>query len=312
MRIGLHVLAIVMLGCWSLWAQSTEPASQSPAQQPGTPSSKTPDGSSAADSACSRTQPTLISKETRISSNKLLRVWRSACVRGSTVYQCQVDGTFRKAEQVRCGREQGSILQRASPKVLQLPNRKDQIRRRFRFSHSDRRSQCRSSFPGTSRSRPDAVQRKLELGKRRLVLVCADIQTRRNPAYALWGRTDPLPQGSQTRAARRRDRDSVSGSRTRLELWPASKRTRSCLSQLPFSNQTAIIEDQIYFANTTKVSIKFHIDKDLPAGITVEPMSGELKAGEGIAHSRFLTSRREVELRRRCSTLPTSGMGTKT
>ncbi|MGA7409234.1 MAG: hypothetical protein WBW33_02050, partial [Bryobacteraceae bacterium] len=32
----------------------------------------------------------------------------------------------------------------------------------------------------------------------------------------------------------------------------------------------------------TKVPFKFHIDKDLPPGITVEPMSGELKPSQGL------------------------------
>ena len=40
--------------------------------------------------------------------------------------------------------------------------------------------------------------------------------------------------------------------------------------------------DEIYFTNPTKAPFKFHIDKDLPSGITIEPISGELKPGEAV------------------------------
>jgi hypothetical protein len=41
-------------------------------------------------------------------------------------------------------------------------------------------------------------------------------------------------------------------------------------------------EDEIIFGNITKVPFKFHINKDLPPGITVYPMSGQLQPNDGV------------------------------
>ncbi|MGA7409523.1 MAG: hypothetical protein WBW33_03500, partial [Bryobacteraceae bacterium] len=96
MRISLHAVALVMLGCWSLWAQS---AAQSPALQPGTAPSKPQT------EAAPQTQPAPVPGGLSEQGNAEIfeqappGVEEALRERLNLFYQCQVDSTFRKAEQ---------------------------------------------------------------------------------------------------------------------------------------------------------------------------------------------------------------------
>jgi hypothetical protein len=280
MRIGLHTLAIVMLGCWSLWAQSTEPASQSPAQQPATPSSKPQT------EAAPQTQPAPVPSGFNQQGNADIfqqappGVEEALRARVDLFYQCQVDGTFRKAEQYVAEESKDRYYNGRHQKYFSYQIVKIKFADDFASAIVTVVANVDLHFQGqvVRGPMPFNASWKLENG-----VWCWYVPTYKpgEIQHTPFGdvRTPdpkdlkPEQPGDATDIGKRFQ--DPARALARFEANPQLSKP------IAFLQPDGNYEDQIYFANTTKVPFKFHIDKDLPAGITVEPMSGELKAGEG-------------------------------
>jgi hypothetical protein len=277
MRISFYLFAVVMLGCWSLSAQAVAPA---PSQQAGAPPSKSPT------EAPAQTQgappPAGFSQGSAAVFDKAPPgVEEALRARLALFYQCQMDSTFRKAEQY-VAEDSKDIYYNAghskyfSYKIVQID---------FSGDYSSAKvlivAEVDLHFQGhvVRAPMPFVANWKLENG--------------------LWSWYVPIPKPGEVQHTMFGDmitpdpKDAPAekpGDRTPIgKSFVSTEEALARFGQGPsLSKAVALLapaskyQDEIYFGNTTKVPMKFHINKDLPPQIIVEPMSGELKPNEGV------------------------------
>lgn len=281
MRIGLHALFVVMLGCWSLGAQSTGPAAQSPAQQPVNPSSKPqtdalpPSQPAPPPGSLSRQGNADIFQQAPPGVEEALRE------RLTLFYQCQVDGTFRKGEQYVAEESKDRYYNGRHQKYFGYKIGTIKFSDDFRTAQVTVVADVDLHFQGRviRAPMPFVANWKLEDG--------------------VWCWYVPIPKPGEIQHTPFGDIVTPDPKDVKIEqpgdMTEIGKRFVSQEEALArfgsspqLSKAVAFLEpvgkyqDQIYFANSTKIPFKFHVDKDLPPGITVEPMSGELKPREGV------------------------------
>ncbi len=280
MRITLHALAVLTFGCLSLSAQ---PAAQQPAQ-PGPPTSKPPT------EAAPQTPPAATPNGFGQTGNADIfqqappGVEEALRERLDLFYQCQVDGAFRKGEQYVAEESKDRYYNGRHQKYFGYKIVKIKFSDDFSTAQVTVVANVDLHFQGRviRAPMPFTANWKMENG-----LWCwyvpvpkpGEIQhTPFGDVVTPDPKDMPKPEqpGDLTDIGKRLQ-DPKTAALRRFGSSPELSKA------VAFLQPDAKYRDEIYFANSTQSAFKFHIDdKDLPPGIMVEPMSGELKPREGV------------------------------
>jgi hypothetical protein len=282
MRISLCALAIVMLGCCGLWARSAEPAAQLPAQQPAPPSSKPQT------EATPQTQPAPAPNDLNQLGNAEIfqqappGVEEALRARLDLFYQCQVDATFRKAEQYVAEESKDRYYNGRHQKYFDYKIIKIKFSDDFSSAQVTVLVDVDLHFQGRviRAPMPFTANWKLENGVWCWYVPIPKPGEIQHTPFGDVRTPDPkdLPKEEQPGDITKIGERFVNKEDILARFGSSPKLSKAVAFLQPDGNY----QDQIYFANSTKVPFKFHIDKDLPPGITVEPLSGGLKPGEGV------------------------------
>jgi hypothetical protein len=281
MRLSLHALTLVMLGCGGLWAQSAGLAAQSVAQQPGTPPS-TPKTE-----AAPQTQPAPVPQGLSEPGNAEVfekappGVEEALRERLALFYQCQVDGTFRKGEQYVAEESKDRYYNGRHQKYFGYEVIKIKFSDDFSSAQVTVLANVDLHFQGVvvRAPMPFTANWKLENGVWCWYVPIPKPGEIQHTPFGDVRTPDPKDvkaeePGDITEIGKR-----FADPARALARFQSSPQLSKAIAFLTLDGK---YRDEIYFTNPSKVPFKFHIDNDLPPGITVEPMSGEVKPRDGV------------------------------
>jgi len=280
MRISFYVFEFVMLGCWSLSAQAVVPASQPPPQQTVAPPSKSPTEASPQTQAApppGLSQPgnAAVFEKAPPGAEEALRE------RLTLFYQCQVNGTFRKAEQYVAEESKDLYYNAGHSKYFSYKIAQINFSDDFSSAKVLVVADVDLHFQGhvVRAPMPFMANWKLENGQWSWYV---PIHKPGEVRHTMFGDV-VTPDPKDVPAEKPGDVTELGKSYVSTEQALARFGQGPALSKaVALLTPNGKYRDEIYFGNTTKAPLKFHIDKDLPPGVTVEPMSGELKPQEGV------------------------------
>jgi hypothetical protein len=271
MRIRFSALAAATLGCWNLSAQQAGSTGQLPPQQTGAPQAQPPP------------PPNIFSQSGNadIFQQAPPGVEDALRARLALFYQCQVDSTFRKGEQYVAEESKDRYYNGRHQKYFSYRIIKIKFSDDFSSAQVTVLAEVDLHFQGqvVRSPMPFTANWKLENG-----LWCWYVPVPKPGELQHTPFGDVVtPDPKDAKAEQPGDVTAIgkrfANPEAVLSRFESSPTLSKPIAWLGPDNQ---FHDEIIFGNVTKAAFKFHIDKDLPPGVTVEPMSGELNPRDGV------------------------------
>jgi hypothetical protein len=279
MRIAFHALTLAILGCGGLLSQSVEQSAPTPQQRttpaPSNPQAQAPAPTQPAPTPFGPSQ----AGSTAVFQKAPPGVEEALRARLALFYQCQMDGTFRKAEQYVAEDSKDRYYNASHQRYFSFTIVRIEFSEDFSKAELTAVSDVDLRFQGRviRAPMPFGATWKLENGQ-----WCWYVKTYKP------GEVQKTPFGDVITQDAKPERPGDVTEIGKRFATPEEALARFGSSPT-LSKAVAVLskddkfQDEIIFANTTKVPFKFHIDKDLPPGITIYPMAGQLKPNEGLS-----------------------------
>jgi len=276
MRIGFHALALVILGCYGLLAQPAGPVAQPGGSAPAKPQTEaSPQTQTAPPAGYNLPGNAAIFQQAPPGIEEALRE------RLALFYQCQVDAKFRQAEQYVAEDSKDRYYNGRHQKYFGYKIVGIKFSDDFSSAQVTVVADVDLHFQGRviRAPMPFTANWKMDNGVWCWYVPVPKPGEIQHTPFGDVVTPDPKDQKTEQPGDLTEIGKRFANPEDALARFGASPKISKAVAVLGPGNQ---YRDEVYFANSTKVPFKFHIDKDLPPGVTVEPMAGELKPREAV------------------------------